>query len=180
LDKFELIKKLKALSEQGLGGEKINALKKLNDLMKKYNITEKDLAIDTIEDFDFKYGSKNWEKSLLGQVFYSVVGDIFPEKGIYSYLHIKNELCIRCTKADFLETISKFNFYRVHYKKELRLFYKAFIQANHIYPEEKLITKQSDKFFLNEEDEKVLTLSRGLENHIFRKQLEQKGGTLND
>ena len=43
MEKKEIIQKLKALSERGIAGEKENATKLLEKLMKKYGITEADL-----------------------------------------------------------------------------------------------------------------------------------------
>ena len=38
--KIDLLKKLKTLAEQGIGGEKETAQKKLEQLMQKYNVEE--------------------------------------------------------------------------------------------------------------------------------------------
>ena len=43
MNKVELVKKLRALAENGCGGEKINAQKKLDELMAKYGITDDEL-----------------------------------------------------------------------------------------------------------------------------------------
>lgn len=43
--KIELMKKLQRLAERGVGGEKEGAQKKLQQLMKKYNIEESDLSL---------------------------------------------------------------------------------------------------------------------------------------
>ena len=48
--KIELMKKLQRLAERGVGGEKEGAQKKLQQLMKKYNIEESDLSDDKLED----------------------------------------------------------------------------------------------------------------------------------
>ena len=46
MNKFDVIQKLKSLSEKGVSGEKENATRLLNKLMKKYNITENELQDD--------------------------------------------------------------------------------------------------------------------------------------
>jgi hypothetical protein len=46
--KIELIKKLQRLAERGVGGEKEGAQKKLQQLMKKYDIEESDLSDDKL------------------------------------------------------------------------------------------------------------------------------------
>lgn len=48
--KIELMKKLQRLAERGVGGEKEGAQKKLQQLMKKYDIEESDLSDDKLED----------------------------------------------------------------------------------------------------------------------------------
>ena len=53
--KIELIKKLQRLAERGVGGEKEGAQKKLQQLMKKYDIEESDLSDDKLEDHEWKY-----------------------------------------------------------------------------------------------------------------------------
>lgn len=53
--KMELLKKLKALAERGVGGEKEGAQKKMEQLMKKYGIEDIDLLEEKVEDYDFRY-----------------------------------------------------------------------------------------------------------------------------
>lgn len=72
--KLELMKKLMALAERGVGGEKEGAQKKLEQLMKKYKIEEADLTEEKTEDFDFRYKNE-FEKRLLRQLFYKIVPD---------------------------------------------------------------------------------------------------------
>lgn len=50
--KIELMKKLQRLAERGVGGEKEGAQKKLQQLMKKYDIEESDLSDDKLEDHE--------------------------------------------------------------------------------------------------------------------------------
>ena len=51
---IELAKKLKALADKGIGGEKVNAEKMLNDLLKKHNITIEDVEGEKTENYFFK------------------------------------------------------------------------------------------------------------------------------
>ena len=44
--KIDLLKKLKTLAEQGIGGEKETAQKKLEQLMQKYNVEEQDFLFE--------------------------------------------------------------------------------------------------------------------------------------
>lgn len=71
--KIELMKKLQRLAERGVGGEKEGAQKKLQQLMKKYNIEESDLSDDKLEDHEWKYHN-DFELRLLKQTIYKVLG----------------------------------------------------------------------------------------------------------
>ena len=70
--KIELMKKLQRLAERGVGGEKEGAQKKLQQLMKKYNIEESDLSDDKLEDHEWKYHN-DFELRLLKQTIYKVL-----------------------------------------------------------------------------------------------------------
>lgn len=82
--KLELMKKLQALAERGVGGEKEGAQRKLEELMKKYNIEEEDLSDDKLEDFEFKYRTL-FEEKLLRQLFYKIVPDYRSKTYRYSW-----------------------------------------------------------------------------------------------
>ena len=56
--KKQLLNKLKALAERGVGGEKETAQRKLKKLMKKYDVEEADLSDEKKENFEFKYKNK--------------------------------------------------------------------------------------------------------------------------
>lgn len=62
--KKQLLNKLKALAERGVGGEKETAQRKLQELMEKYEIDENDLSDDKKENYQFKYKNK-FEKQLI-------------------------------------------------------------------------------------------------------------------
>lgn len=64
----ELLKKLQALAERGVGGEKETAERKLKQLIKKNGIEEAELSEDKIMEFEFKYHNK-WEMQLLRHYF---------------------------------------------------------------------------------------------------------------
>lgn len=72
--KVELMKKLQRLAERGVGGEKEGAQKKLQQLMKKYDIEESDLSDDKLEDHEWKYHN-DFELRLLKQT----IDDFFRE-----------------------------------------------------------------------------------------------------
>lgn len=172
MDKLELLQKIKALVNAGVGGEAINAKKKLEELMKKYNITEEELSDEIIEKFDIKVTGFA-ERKLLSQVVYSVCGDIDSKKGVWEYVNGKKNIrCVHCTKAEFLEIEAKFDFYKREFRLQQKYFLDSFIQANEIFPPREKTKPNDREYFLSEEDMKILKMSRGIEKSIFVKQIE--------
>ena len=72
------------MAERGVGGEKEGAQKKLDQLMKKYDIQEMDLSDELEEDHDFRYRNE-YEKILLRQLFYKIVPDYKSKAYVYKY-----------------------------------------------------------------------------------------------
>lgn len=130
----ELLKKLQALAERGVGGEKETAERKLKQLIKKYGIKEEELSEVKIMDFDFKYHSK-WEKKLLRQLFYRMFGLEFQKK-TYAYRFgpgSKSIYGITCTQAEGMQLQIEYDFYKAIWEEELDLFQQAFIQKHCIF-----------------------------------------------
>jgi len=130
---IELAKKLKALAEKGVGGEKINAEKMLNDLLKKHNISIEEINGEKLEDYYFKIIDKySW--TLLYQIVKKVnlsircFGEI-PKNKIREY-KLKGNYLIECTASEYIEIEAKYDFYLKLYKSELNTFLSAFIEAN--------------------------------------------------
>ena len=131
--KKELIKKLQALAERGVGGEKEGARKKLEQLMQKYNIEEADLSEDKVEDYDFKYHNE-YEVQLLRQLFYKIVPDY--RKHAYIYTRGKGSRStagISCTKAQALQIQIEYEFYCDLWKDEVDFFFRSFVQKHRIF-----------------------------------------------
>lgn len=171
MNKEELIKKIKALADRGIGGEKENAQKLLKELMQKYNINEEEISEDVIKEFDIKMPKVYKAADLANQVLYSIVGKENGEnKGLYSWRRTKHYF-VRCTAAEFLEFEAKLKFYAHFFKKELETFYSAFVQANGIFPPPNK-AKDSNKNSLTEEDLKMLALARNLDKHEYLLQIE--------
>lgn len=136
--KIELMKKLKALAEQGVGGEKETAQKKLEQLMKKYNVKEQELSDDAIEEHIFRFHGE-FEKRLLIQVAYKVLGKEFVKR-MYTYRWGKGKRTTRmieCTKAEALQIRIAHEFYCDLWKEEQDFFFECFIQKHRIFTADK-------------------------------------------
>ena len=126
-----LAKKLKALAENGVGGEKYNAERQLKKLMVKHGFTLEDIEGEK-KDYHYFKVSRDGIR-LFGQVAATVIG-----KG-YDMLKDRTRkgfVVIETTVSDAIEIESKFDFYFKAYKKELDAFYLAFITANNLFPKD--------------------------------------------
>lgn len=83
MNKKELLRKLRALAEQGVGGEKLNAQKKLEEMLKKYNISDKELDEETVELYHFKVRGER-ERLLIAQIMYKVCN---RKDNIFTFRH---------------------------------------------------------------------------------------------
>lgn len=132
--KIELIKKVKALADRGVEGEKESAIKLLKKLMDEYGIDDADLSGEKEESHSFSYCGE-FEKKLLVQIFYKHFPDF--RNRVYSMRRGKGSrstFFIDCTKIKAIEISIEFDFYRELWKEEVNFFYSAFVQKHYIYP----------------------------------------------
>lgn len=133
-NKAELLKKLKALVDRGIDGEKVNAEKKLKELMRKYDISENELIEDKITTVAFKYHGKE-QRRLLVQIIYKVTNctDFYTYHFSNSGRKSKTSLGADVTAAQKIEIEFLFDFYVKQYEKERSDFLEAFIQKHELF-----------------------------------------------
>lgn len=132
---IQRIKKLQALAERGVGGEKTTAQKKLAKLLKDNGINSLDeLQKEEYEYTIFSYNGKH-EIKLLRQCMYKVMG-AKSDRTAYKPYGRRQKIGIYCTKAQKIEIELEFEFYRNVFYEELSTFMDAFIQAQKIFPED--------------------------------------------
>lgn len=129
------IKKLQALAERGVGGEKTTAVAMLEKLLAKNGIeTLEELETEEVEYFLFSYKGKH-EIALLKQCMYKVIGAAEAvTQGCYRSRGTRQKIGLYCTKAQKIEIELEFEFYRNVFYEELGNFMSAFIQAQKIFP----------------------------------------------
>lgn len=170
-NKEELLRKIKALADKGTGGEKSSANAILTKLMDKYGITEESIDEEHVETRWFKY-SDEIDKRLLCQVMYMVTGDAencWVNKG-----KRKQRGC-KCTILQGLEIEALFAFYRRQLKKDLKIFYSAFLFKNEIFPA--VTINEAPNGPSDDDFEKIANMAEGMEKHDFRRQLQYTGGS---
>lgn len=170
-NKIELIKKVKALADRGVGGEKEDAAKLLEKLMKKYGIEEADISEDIEELHYFSYHGY-FERKLLVQVFYKHFPDIRERSGRVRVLPYgkgsRSTYVIKCTKAQKIEIDIEFDFYRELWKEEVEFFFGAFIQKHDIYPQDSWASAETlshDDFY------RMVMLMQGLSDKTLQQRI---------
>ena len=155
---IQRIKKLQALAERGVGGEKTTAQKKLAKLLKDNGINSLDeLQKEEYEYTIFSYNGKH-EIKLLRQCMYKVMG-AKSDRTAYKPYGRRQKIGIYCTKAQKIEIELEFEFYRNVFYEELSTFMDAFIQAQKIFPEDAPVGDY-DEF--NERDMKIAFMAKFL------------------
>lgn len=130
---IELAKKLKALADRGVGGEKVNAETMLQNLMQKHGLTMADIDGEIQKNYFFKLESDEMV-SLWQQIVASVNWNIkfYGEfkKSVIKQHALDGNWAVKCTAAEFAEISCKFSVYGRLYQQEKKVFYNAFIHAN--------------------------------------------------
>lgn len=164
--KIEILKKLKALADRGIGGEKENAELLLKKYMKKYNISSKEINEDEKKKIYLNFKNEI-ELKLSSQILYAFFNDspIYKqkEKGkrakYYTILTTSQEIEFRYIYSVYLES----------FKKQELIFYRAFINKNNIFPKE--ANTDINKVSQEEREEiiKASMMSQGIEKTNIRK-----------
>lgn len=173
---LSLAKKLKALSDQGVGGEKTNAATMLESLMKKHSITMDMLSENEVKQHEFRLELE--KKRFFLQVVASVVG---RERSYLSFYPKdrakKRHYFIDCTPQEAVEIQGKFDFFWKKWEDELDVFYSAFIQQQRLYckpAKEEEDDESEDKELTPAEKSKLYRMANmmaGMDRHIYQKQL---------
>lgn len=170
----QLIKKLQALAERGVGGEKETAARKLQQLLDKNGIYSlEELEEEKVEYFLFSYNGKH-EIKLLKQCMYKVLGageriEYYRSRGT------RQKIGIYCTMAQKMEIELEFEFYRNVFYEELPSFMSAFIQAQSIFPED---APKSEKtiYECTAEELREMQMAAGIKKRTRAAMIEDKAG----
>lgn len=124
-----LAKKLKALADRGVDGEKDNAVSKLQKLMQKHGFTEDDINDEEKKTWCSYWYTSTFEKRLLHQIHISVIGSdarYRPKQGARG-------LSFCFTANQQIEFEYKWSIYKKSMNDQLDIFFLAFIRKNHIF-----------------------------------------------
>jgi hypothetical protein len=164
-----LLRKIKALAEAGVEGERETAQERLDFLMKKYDISLDALEGETKTKFKFRLRKDQF--NFFNQICFNVCNDDYGMWFAKRYPTGESDVYqIECTDAQYIEIQAKFEFYWKRYQADLEIFYRAFIQRNKLYGTP---TKEDEKREMTEKDWQILQMSQGLKAHPFHKQIEK-------
>jgi hypothetical protein len=174
---IELAKKLKALADKGVGGEKQNAEQMLEKFLKKHNLTIEEIEGEKINKYFFQIDNKY--QQLLNQILkitnrsLSLWAEI-PKNKIRQ-LRLAGNYMTECTASQFVEIKAKFDFYSNLYEEELDVFYTAFLHANNLLVES---TAQDKEKGISDEErerqERAYLMSGRIKKGQYLKQLEKQ------
>lgn len=127
---LELLKKLKALAEQGVGGEKSNAEAMLAKTLKKHGMTLEDLEGEKVVAHSMRVVKADWS------LFFQVHGHIFGKKASIWRSKVAGYKIFDATNSDFLLFEATYEFYKRQLKVEQKRLYTAFVMKHKIYPKD--------------------------------------------
>ena len=134
-DKKEYLQKIYQLAKSGVGGEKENAQKILDELLKKYSmeIEEIEELDEEIINADIKTPTKVEEKILI-QVVYKVTNSTEEIYEIHRGGKLVSKVTrVKCTRKQEIEIRFLYDFYRRLWFEEQEFLLSAFIQKHKIF-----------------------------------------------
>ena len=139
---LERLRKMKALANAGVGGERENAEKLLEELAARHGINLDDLEGDEVEKYVVKF-SQTWQRDLFNQLMgvmrqeKAERGETLREKELELWKRrfgtkycMVTENYTYATKCDWIELSAKFEVLKADYKRQQKSFYLAFLMAN--------------------------------------------------
>lgn len=135
------LQKLISLAERGEGGEKENAQRMLDNLLKKHGLSVSDIVGDKQSLQWFKYGKGLFELRLLSQIIYAVCGS----RDKWKNTRRRYVIGVKCSEYERVQIELRFSVYREALKKEFEVIYDAFLHTNKIFPEKSGDEDSDDK-----------------------------------
>lgn len=127
---LELLRKVKALADTGAPGERAAARERLNVLLLRHRISEEQLLETTACLHGFRYRGEEELMLLCAIVAHVACNGDFPTT--YHGNGKKDWLWFKLTTPQFVDVETWFRFYKEHWSRERRLFFRAFIHAQNL------------------------------------------------
>ncbi len=157
---IEKLRKIAALAERGIGGEKVNAKSQLEKLLEKHHISLEDLNTRKPRRTNaFKYFYK-WQRELLFDCYHCLVGS-----GSFEYYRARKRktLYFEMTALQEVELRDMFCYYKKLYAKELKRLTLAFTHKHHLFNYNQDDSDDSSKELSKEEIAAIVRMMQGIE-----------------
>lgn len=170
---IELGKKLKALADRGIGGEKLNAERMLADMLKKHNLTIEDIEGEATADYFFTLTKE--EAILWSQIVGRVNREIkkygpIPAKEVKRF-ELGGNYMLTCTASEYIEIESMNHVFQKLLKEEQEFFYAAFCKANDLLLPNPNPKKIDD---LTEQEIQDYLRTSGMASHIKKRTIQKQ------
>lgn len=171
------VKKVKALADRGVDGEREAAIRKLEKMMAEYGVTEADLNIDVIEWHGI-WIDERIKQRLFGQIAKRTNKNIEVarvKKSKYNLtkqiLGVKSNMMARCTNSEWVEIAFLFGEYAKDFDEQLDIFLFAYCDKNHLLLER---DEESGETTIEEKQRalKAMMMEASIDRIQVRKQLE--------
>lgn len=171
MDAKALAAKLRNLADSGAPGERELAQKRLDEIMKKYHLTESEVVSEEVRYHDIRFRYP-WEQKLLWQIGYMVLNstDSYERRGPSN--RPRKLVIFHCTDAQAAEIEYLFSYYRDLFQKELNTLVGAFIQKHKLFGNSSKVPKKEPS---EEELAKLWAMYATLDDGSPRRAIEQKG-----
>ncbi len=126
----EKLRKLQALAERGVGGEKVNAQRMLEKLLERHGLRLDDLA-DERREIRWFPASTKFDSRLAAQILAKVCNTNDP--GVYSSRNRPKQVGVEVTPAEAIEFELHYDTLRKALTEHFKDAFSAFIQANRLF-----------------------------------------------
>ena len=175
--------KLKALADFGAAGERENAKAAMERVAEKYGIDLDNLNEEKETDYVLEF-KRGWRLDLIRQLV--GLGRIEWHGSLdapHCNIYLRRQggkvayYFVRCTAAQWTELRAKFDILARDYERQLRLFFRAFLEANDLLvPSAPDSTKPSAQEIADAMD--ALSMAQGIKKSSVRKQITATRGLL--
>lgn len=152
---IELLRKIKALADKGVGGEKENAERKLRALMAKHKITMAELEQRTVHAVSFRY------KTGLTHIVSHIIWSVSPDIKLFGHRQYKNAIIADVDSFQELEIRYLIDIYTAAWLKEVVYLQSAFIIKNNL--DYKGDAPSNPKELTDDERRKIANLAKGVD-----------------
>jgi len=168
------LRKLLALAERGVGGEKDNARRMLDKLLARHGMTVDDLSDERREIRWFPTGN-NYDRLLAAQIMGKVCNTLTP--GIYTSKKRPKQVGVEVTLSEAIEFEIHYDTLRKALTEHFQDAFSAFVQANRLFPTDPSIESEPS---LSERDFRVMAMASAIPATQISPRLDFQRGARHD